>query len=98
MKSAFELAMEKFGNEPVSQLSGEQKKKIAEIDRTGPVKIDPWVSPDNLRRPRQTDCQRGVGRIVAQHGDQTADRTLGGRREGDGNGLLASCGDRKRLR
>ena len=39
MKSAYELAMEKFGDEPVSQLSGEQKKKIAEIDRKYKSKI-----------------------------------------------------------
>ena len=39
MKSAYELAMEKFGSEPVQELSQEQKEKIAEIDRKYQSKI-----------------------------------------------------------
>ena len=33
MKSSFELAMEKFDDEPVQKLSDDQKERIAEIGR-----------------------------------------------------------------
>ena len=39
MKSSYELAMEKFGREPVAQLTDEQKKKIADIDSRYQSKI-----------------------------------------------------------
>ena len=39
MKSAYELAIEKFGNEPVTKLSEEQKRKIADIDSKYQSKI-----------------------------------------------------------
>ena len=39
MKSAYDLAMEKFGHEPVKQLTAEQKEAIAEIDRKYQAKI-----------------------------------------------------------
>lgn len=39
MKSALELAMEKFGGEPVRTLTGEQKEGLAEIDRRFDAKI-----------------------------------------------------------
>ena len=39
MKSAYELAMEKFDSEPTQRLSVEQKEKIAEIDRKYQSKI-----------------------------------------------------------
>lgn len=39
MKSAFELAMEKFDDEPVETLTPEQKEELAAIDRKFDAKI-----------------------------------------------------------
>ena len=39
MKSAYELAMEKFGSEAVKKLTDEQRKKIADIDSRYQSKI-----------------------------------------------------------
>lgn len=39
MKSAFELAMEKFDDEPVEAFTPDQKEQLAEIDRKFDAKI-----------------------------------------------------------
>ena len=39
MKSALDLAMEKFGDEPIKKLTDDQKKAIAEIDCRYEAKI-----------------------------------------------------------
>ncbi len=39
MKSAYELAMERFGGEPAKQYTPEQKEQFAEIDREYDAKI-----------------------------------------------------------
>ena len=39
MKSAFDLAMEKFGDEPIKKLTDDQKKAIAEINSRYEAKI-----------------------------------------------------------
>ncbi|MDT8391456.1 MAG: hypothetical protein RRC34_13210 [Lentisphaeria bacterium] len=39
MKSAFELAMEKYDEDPVEALTPEQKEQLAEIDRKFDAKI-----------------------------------------------------------
>lgn len=39
MKSSFELAMEKYGDEPIKKLSEDQKKALAEIDNKYQAKI-----------------------------------------------------------
>ena len=39
MKSAYDLAMEKYGDEPIKKLTDKQKKEIAEIDNIYQSKI-----------------------------------------------------------
>jgi len=44
IKSAYELAMERLGKSSAPKLTGEQKKKLAELDQLYTAKLAQWNS------------------------------------------------------
>lgn len=55
MKSALELAMERFGGGPVRELTDEQKEALAEVDR----RFDAKIAEARIRTEPKLNALRG---------------------------------------
>ncbi len=71
MKSAYELAMARFGDEPVSHLTDEQKTRIAEVERRYEAKR---AETDIMHQQRLRDASGDVQRITQLNEDLTVER------------------------
>jgi len=60
MKSAYELALERLGGEPIKKLSDNQKERIAEVDRVYQAKIAEakLMSEERLKKANHDDIKQ----------------------------------------